>query len=70
MWGVCNVYGPVQVDLKPEFLRELMEMILSARNLLLLEEILTWLEIVLRNLLVLSTLVWLVCLISLSTILA
>jgi len=28
-WGIINVYGPVQVDLKPEFLRELMEMILS-----------------------------------------
>lgn len=31
-WSICNVYGPVQVELKPEFLRELMEMILSAEN--------------------------------------
>jgi len=28
-WGVCNVYGPVQMYLKAEFLRELMELILS-----------------------------------------
>lgn len=28
-WGIINVYGLVQVDLKPEFLRELMEIILS-----------------------------------------
>lgn len=27
--GVINVYGPVQVDLKPDFLKELTEMILS-----------------------------------------
>lgn len=29
IWGFINVYGRVQVDLKPDFLRELMEMILS-----------------------------------------
>lgn len=28
-WGVINVYGPVQVELKADFLRELMELILS-----------------------------------------
>lgn len=27
-WGVINVYGPVQVELKADFLRELMEIIL------------------------------------------
>ena len=28
-WGIINVYGPVQLDLKPDFLRELMEVIMS-----------------------------------------
>lgn len=28
-WGVINAYGPVQLDLKPDFLRELMEMIVT-----------------------------------------
>lgn len=28
-WGIINVYGPVQVNLKPDFLRELMETILA-----------------------------------------
>lgn len=31
-WSICNVYGPVKVELKPEFLRELMEIVLSAES--------------------------------------
>lgn len=30
VWCVINVYGPVQIDLKPDFLRELMEMIITS----------------------------------------
>ena len=37
--GVINVYGPVQVDLKPEFLRELMEIILSIEVPIIVGEI-------------------------------
>jgi len=32
VWDVINVYGPVQLEFKADFLRELMEEILSLQN--------------------------------------
>jgi hypothetical protein len=45
------VYGPVQIELKPDFLRELMEVIMTTEVPLIVGEILIWSERLLKNLL-------------------
>jgi exonuclease III len=50
-WGAINVYGPVQIELKPDFLRELMEVIMTTEVPLIVGEILIWSERLLKNLL-------------------
>ena len=66
---LINVYGPVQVNLKPDFLWELMEIILALEAPIIVVEDFN-LGVVQRNLLAMLTRVWYICLTILLMILA